>query len=135
MPTQRFLDHQTPAGVSASPHRMVAGRSTNPAVGRALARNIVVARCIVAWPGSRSTIHPLLKTVTELAVIALVGSTLVAVTSAFVAINALLTVGFIGIAAGRCAAATGNRRAASGRRRPANDNPFGCVLPPSLLRC
>ena len=135
MPTQHFIDDLVPAGASASPRRMAAGHRTPAEVRQALARNIVVARCIVAWQGSRSTIRPVLKAIIELAAIALLGSTLVTVTSAFVAVNALLTVGFVGIVAGRCAAATGNRRPASGRRRPANDNPFGCVLPPPLLRC
>ena len=50
-------------------------------------------------------------------------------------IAALLTVGIIGIAAGKIAAATGLQRRPSVRRSPANDNVFRLVLPPPPLRC
>lgn len=51
------------------------------------------------------------------------------------ALDSLLAVGLVGVAAGRCAAGTVAGRRFAARPTPANDNPVRPCLPPHLLRC
>lgn len=108
-----------------------ASSSERPLVADNIARNIFVARHL----GARSEASAVIASDIGIALLAAAGMALVLTATMPAAIDGLLTVGCIGLAAGRFAATMGDRRSPSVGRRPANDNPCRPVLPPSLLRC